>query len=279
MLNQNKKDAEALAKLDALHIEPKKTGIAPFQVALHLFFIETRDNKVDASFNLENEYTLQKTIVRTFLYFALKRDERLGDVVTDPTKVEIIGPTAAGGDMDVYGMVLEATPVVRISKPSDDAKVKTVAYRVPIGNEALTLVLTKTDGKWKIDSSKKVRVPLDWYFASAKSQGSPTSYIYDVSVKNGTKQQIDDIAVKFDDGSWAFTFGVENPGVDGSYAGIVGMPPIPPSATINWRDRSATRHSTVVKISDEIRAKGRKNSTLEFTIQDDATVKVKYLER
>jgi hypothetical protein len=279
MLDHNTKDAEALMALDALHVEPRKTGVTPFQVALHLFFVETRDNKVDASLNLENEYTVQKTIARTFVYFALQRDKRIGEVVTDPAKVEIIGPTAAGGDMDVYAMVLEVTPVVRVSRPADDAKAKAVTYRFPIGDEALTLVLTKVNGKWKVDSSKKVRVPLDWYFAGAKTQGSPTSYIYDVSVGNGTKQQIEDVEIKFDDGSWAETVGVKAPGTDATFSGITGMPPIPPSATIRWRDASAKRHTAVAKISDDIRGKGRKNSELGFTIQDDDTIKVKYQER
>jgi hypothetical protein len=256
----------------------KKKGIVPVQVALHLFFVETRDDKVDASFNLESEYALQKTAVRWFLYMALKRDERIGELVTAPANVQIVGPTATGSDMDVYSMVLEATPVVRISKAAEDAKNKTITYRVPIGDKALMLALTKANGKWKVDSSKKVSVPLDWYFASAAEQGSPMSYIYDVSVRNGTKRQIDDVEIKFDDGSWEFTVGVKNPDTSASYAGIVGMPPIPPSATIKWRDGAEKRHAVVAKIPDDIRARGRKNSTLEFTIQNDDSVKVTYKE-
>ena len=37
-------------------------------------------------------------------------------------------------------------------------------YRVPIGDEALTLTLLKEGSTWKIDTSKSVRVPLEFFF-------------------------------------------------------------------------------------------------------------------
>jgi hypothetical protein len=88
----------------------------------------------------------------------------LGRVTTDASKVKIDGPKAASGDMDQYGSILEMMPVVRASKPADDAKSRTVTYRVPIGEEALTLTLIKDGNTWKIDTSKTVRVPLEFFF-------------------------------------------------------------------------------------------------------------------
>ena len=55
-------------------------------------------------------------------------------------------------------------PVVRSSKPVEDAKTKTVTYRVPLGEEALALTLVKEGSTWKIDTSKTVRVPLEFFF-------------------------------------------------------------------------------------------------------------------
>jgi hypothetical protein len=85
-------------------------------------------------------------------------------VTTDASKVKIEGPKAAPGDMDQYGSILEMLPVVRASKPADDAKSRTVTYRVPIGEEVLTLTLLKDGSTWKIDTSKAVRVPLGFFF-------------------------------------------------------------------------------------------------------------------
>ena len=66
--------------------------------------------------------------------------------------------------MDVYGSIVEQLPVVRSSKPQDDATSRTVTYRVPIGEEALTLTLVKDGSTWKIDTSKSVRMSLEFFY-------------------------------------------------------------------------------------------------------------------
>jgi hypothetical protein len=66
--------------------------------------------------------------------------------------------------MDQYGSIIELMPVVRSSKPADDAKSRTVTYRVPLGEEALALTLIKDGSTWRIDTSKSVRVPLEFFF-------------------------------------------------------------------------------------------------------------------
>ena len=159
------KNTNALIALDGLKIVSKPSGVISGIVGTDIYFIETRDGKVDPSFNLNSIYVMHRQIVLHFLFSALLQDrEMLGRLVTDVTKVSIDGPNAPQGDMDQYGAILEMMPVVRSTKPALDAKSRTVTYRVPIGEEALSLTLVKEGSTWKIDTSKTVRVPLGFFF-------------------------------------------------------------------------------------------------------------------
>jgi hypothetical protein len=66
--------------------------------------------------------------------------------------------------MGQYASVIEMIPLVRSSKAPDDLKTKTVTYRVPISDAGLSLSVVKEGGTWKIDTSKTVRVPLEFFF-------------------------------------------------------------------------------------------------------------------
>lgn len=159
------KNTNALATLDRLKIASKPKGVTSGLVGTDIYFVETRDGKVDPSFNLDPIYVMHRQLVLHFLYAVLSQDQRtVGRLVTDASNVKIEGPKAAPGDMDQYGSILELLPVVRSSKPADDAKTRTVTYRVPIGEEALTLTLLKEGSTWKMDTSKTVRVPLEFFF-------------------------------------------------------------------------------------------------------------------
>jgi len=161
------KDTNALAALDSLKIASKPTGITSGLVGRDVYCIETRDGKVDPTFNLDGIYTMQRQLVLRFIYSALSQKQRmLREIVTDASKVKIDGPKDAppSGDMDVYFSIINQMPAVRSSKPADDAKSRTVTYRVPIGEEALTLTLVKDGSTWKIDTSKTIRVPLEFFF-------------------------------------------------------------------------------------------------------------------
>jgi hypothetical protein len=159
------RNTNALATLDRLKLASKPTGIISGLVGRDLFFVETRDGKVDPAFNLEGIYVMHRQLVLRFLYAALSQNqEMLGRLVTDASKVQIDGPEAASGDMDQYGSIIEMMPIVRSSKPADDAKSRTVTYRVPVGDEALLLTVVKDGSFWKIDTSKTVRVPLEFFF-------------------------------------------------------------------------------------------------------------------
>ncbi len=159
------KNTNALAALDGLKIAAKSTGIISGLVGMDIYFIETRDGKVDPAFNLDGIYVIHRQIVLRFIYSALSQNrEMLGRLVTDADKVKIDGPKAASGDMDQYGSIIGLMPVVRSSKAADDAKSRTVTYRVPVGDEALTLKLVQDGSMWKIDTSKTIRVPLEFFF-------------------------------------------------------------------------------------------------------------------
>jgi hypothetical protein len=159
------KNTNALATLDALKVASKPSGIASGLIGTDIYFVETRDGKVDPTFNLEGIYVMHRQLVLRFIYSALSQHRGLLDrLVTDASKVKIDGPKAAPGDMDQYGSIIELMPVVRSSKPADDAKSRTVTYRVPLGEEALALTLIKDGSTWKIDTSKSVRVPLEFFF-------------------------------------------------------------------------------------------------------------------
>jgi hypothetical protein len=161
------KNTNALSTLDSLTIASKPTGVTSGLVGRDLYFVETRDGKVDAAFNLDGVYAMHRQMVLRFVYSALSQNSKmLGEIVTDPSKVKIIGPKDAppSGDMDVYTSIIEQMPVVRSSKPVDDAKSRTVTYHVPIGEEALSLTLVKNGSTWKIDTSKTIQVPLEFFY-------------------------------------------------------------------------------------------------------------------
>ena len=159
------KNTNALAALNAEKIEPKRTGVLSGVLGTDIYFIELRDGLVDPAFSLDGIYLMHRQLVLRFIYSTLSRDQAmLGRLATDASKVQIVGPKAAPGDMDQYGSIIEAMPVVRSSKPADDAKTKTVTYRVPMGDAALPLTLVKEGSTWKVDTSKSVRVPLEFFF-------------------------------------------------------------------------------------------------------------------
>jgi hypothetical protein len=163
------KNEKALSEIDSLKIEAKLAGIFSYTInnglGVDVCFIELRDGKIDPAFNLDGVGLIHRQMALQFIYAAVAGDQRLiGRLVTDASKVQIIGPKAAPGDMDVYGGVIQIMPVVRSSKPAEDAKSKTVTYRLPLGDIALSLILLQTKDGWKIDTSRGVRVPLEFFY-------------------------------------------------------------------------------------------------------------------
>jgi len=159
------KNTNALAALATMPFAPKVTGVSSGIVGSDIYFVELRDGLVDPAFNLDGIYQLHRQLVLRFLYASLSRDQpTLRRLVTDAGKVEIAGPKAAPGEMDQYGSIIAMMPVVRLSNAADDAKTRSVTYRIPVGEVALSLTLIKDGNTWKIDTSKTVRVPLEFFF-------------------------------------------------------------------------------------------------------------------
>jgi len=161
------KNTNALAALDGLKIASKPRRIISAVFSRDIYFVETRDGNVDPALNLDGIYMMHRRLVLRFIYSALSQNQKmLHQIVTDAGKVKVDGPKNAPppGDMDVYGPIIEQMPVVRSSKPQDDAKSRTVTYRVPIGEEALMLTLVKEGSTWKVDTSKSVRMSLEFFY-------------------------------------------------------------------------------------------------------------------
>jgi hypothetical protein len=159
------RNPEALATLDKMQFEARSAGITSGTVKTDLFFVEMRDGKVDPAFNLDGIYFMHRQLVLHFVYAVLTGDERkLAGLTTDASKVEIVGTRAMPGEMGQYAAVIGLIPVVRASMPADDARSRSVTYRIPISTEGLALRLIKDGNTWKIDTSKGVSVPLQFFF-------------------------------------------------------------------------------------------------------------------
>jgi hypothetical protein len=179
------KDTNTLAAIDSLQIASKPTGITSGVLGRNMYFIETRDGKVDPALNLDGIYMMHRQVVLRFIYSALSQNQRmLRQVATDASKVKVDGPKEAppGGDMDVYGPIIEQLPVVRSSKPQNDAQSKTVTYRVPLGEEALTLTLVKDGSTWKVDTSKSVRVSLEFFYREGQERQESHTLVFELRV-------------------------------------------------------------------------------------------------
>ena len=164
------KNPQALAALDGVKFEPKRAGVYYGTVRASedgpdLYFIEMRDGLVDPAINLDQIYFGQRQLILHCIYAALGDDSRtVSRLVTNDSGVEVTGPRAPRGDMDQYGSIIQMMPVVRSSNPVDDAKTRTITYRVPVSDPALLLTLVKQGSTWKIDTSKKVQLSLEFFY-------------------------------------------------------------------------------------------------------------------
>ena len=143
-----------------------RTGLFMEMIDGDLCIVELKDGKVDPGFNLENVYATQRGLVLQLVYHSLRQDKRsLARLVTHPDNVSFGGaPAASDGDMDVYVGVLEHLPVSRTGSPTEDAKTKSVEYRIPMGDKIFSVRVVRAEGEWKIDTSKPVEVPLGFFF-------------------------------------------------------------------------------------------------------------------
>jgi hypothetical protein len=163
---QGKVQPEQQRLVGSLKISVRATGLFMDSVDRDICIVEMKDGKVDPSFNLEGVYGIHRRLVVQFFYFSLLQDRKeLVRLVTDIKNVSF-GKVkkAAYGDMDVYSGILGFLPVVRSSAPRSDAASKSVNYRMPLGEEIFEVRVIKRDGAWRIDTSKSVIVPLQYFW-------------------------------------------------------------------------------------------------------------------
>lgn len=168
---RGRKNEQALFSIEQLRFETSPTGVRSFMInngsGMDVCFLEIKERKIDPAFMLDSASRIHRQLALRLIYAALSGNQSmLKAITTDASKVQILGPRtpAPPGDMDVYGGVLEAMPVIRVSKPADDAKSKTVTYRVPLGSAALSLIMVRQADGWKIDTAKGVSVPLEFFY-------------------------------------------------------------------------------------------------------------------
>lgn len=157
---------EALEALGAAKLKVKSTGVVIDVIGRDIAMVEMREGKVDPSFNLEAAYGIHRRLVLNFIYASLPQDsDAIARLVTHPKNVSFgRAPKVSYGDMDQYGEIIALLPVVRFSKPGNDKQSHSITYRLPLGPEGLLLRLVKAGNTWKIDTSSKVTLPLEFFF-------------------------------------------------------------------------------------------------------------------
>ncbi len=155
-----------LAAVNAAEIRIGESGVFTALITQDLCVVELREGKVDPAFNLRMTAFAQWRTVLQFLHACLLQDrDQLAHLASHPGNVAFgKAPAAAPGDMDVYEELLALLPVVRSSNPVDDAKSRSVTYRVPLGPQGFAVRLNRDGSAWKIDTSKKTVVPLEFFY-------------------------------------------------------------------------------------------------------------------
>lgn len=160
------KNIEAINKINETSFYITDPGVYAETLGRDINYAELYEGKIKPEFTLHTIYTLHKQLFLNFIYAALRHDKRaLSGIVTDIDNIDF-GDTrrASSGDMGVYLDILATVPVIRSSSPAHDATTHSITYRVPFGQAGFELTLVKEDSYWKIDSDKKVVVPLDFFF-------------------------------------------------------------------------------------------------------------------
>ena len=170
-----RKDDAALKMIGEMDDSEFKNGVVSGMLGTSFYFFEIRDDLVDPTFYLESVYTLHRRLARQFLLSSLTQNERtLGRFATHPGKITFSGDKVNMAEVGVYGEAIGSFPVVRTSKPEEDAKSRSVTYRLPLGTGGLELKMIKSNSFWKIDTSDGLTVPLEFF--SRRAPRRPIEY-------------------------------------------------------------------------------------------------------
>jgi len=103
---------------------------------------------------------------------------------------------------------------------------------------------------------------------------------YSVNLKNNTSSRIDHATVSFSDKSWSFTFGILDPGIDAEFMNPDGMPNLPDSLIVEWKDSNGEDLQVKAMIDKELRDKANtRRGRLEIAINGEDDVSIEYRER
>ncbi len=159
-------DPAGLAELAEEKIAHGKNEVLWTHIQMGLCMVEIREGKFDATFMLDQIYYRHREIVLQFIYATLTQDrDALDRLTTNAANVKFDkNQPPPGGDLDVYQGIVPLIPVVRVSLPAADKTSKSITYRVPLGPHGFNLRLVKKGGAWKVDTTTRVEVPLEFLF-------------------------------------------------------------------------------------------------------------------
>ena len=162
----HKFDEESVKAVKSMKITVDDDSVFSGIVGRALIYTELSKGKVKSEFYLKGVYSQHERLILEFLYSALLRDKNeIANLTSHADKVSFDDtPKASRGDMGVYIGVLQTVPVIRSSNSKTDKKEKSVTYRIPLGKKGTDITLRKFDGSWKIDSSKGLFVPLEFFW-------------------------------------------------------------------------------------------------------------------
>lgn len=162
----HKFEEESVKAVRSMKIKVDGDSVFSGTVGRALIYTEISKGKVAPIFYLKGVYSQHERLILEFLYAALLREkDEIAKFTSNADKVTFDDtPKAAWGDMDVYIGVLQTIPVVRSSDPKIDAKEKSVTYRIPLGKKGTKITLRRFDGSWKIDSSKGLFLPMEFFW-------------------------------------------------------------------------------------------------------------------
>jgi hypothetical protein len=149
-----------------LKLKIRANGLFMDSIDQDICIVELKNGLVDPEFNLESIYRMHHQLVLQFLYFSiLQNKSEISRLVTNVENVSFgkIKP-ASYGDMDVYAELLALIPIARASSPAEDSVRKSITYRLPLGDQVFAVTLLKQGSTWKIDTEKKVLVPLEFFW-------------------------------------------------------------------------------------------------------------------
>jgi hypothetical protein len=166
------KDEDGIKAVKATDFKLGASGVFSGPVGRDFCVVQMRAGKVDARYNLEQIYGVQRSVVLRFVLACLTQDKSaLERFTTNPANVSFgNAKPAPAGDVDVYAEIITLIPVLRASAAAADKASRSVSYRLPIGRQEVMLKLVKKEKAWLVDSTAPIKMPMEFFFEEAPSR-------------------------------------------------------------------------------------------------------------